>query len=100
MIGKCLWKLLIAESNHNRPKALQMKRDMIKSFTRAIECLPNKKDGKREPILEPHYKLVSVVHKLVMKGQISVRISKDTTIYQKYQLTSSLERGRTQDFAS
>ncbi|KAG9834512.1 hypothetical protein KCU98_g11949, partial [Aureobasidium melanogenum] len=32
-----------------------------------INLLPRKKDSKREPILEPHYKLVSVVHKMVTR---------------------------------
>jgi hypothetical protein len=42
---------------------------VINSFSRAVETLPNR-DSRKDPILEPHYKLVSIVHKLVSKGVI------------------------------
>jgi hypothetical protein len=37
---------------------------------KAIETVPTRK---QEPILEPHYKLVSTVHKMVRKKAIKVR---------------------------
>lgn len=47
--------------------------DVVNALVRAIEHLPDKKDGnRREPILEPHYKLVSVIHKLVMRKELEV----------------------------
>lgn len=48
---------------------------VIEAFTHAIECLPGKRDGRhpdKDPILEPHYKLVSTVHKLVRSRRLSV----------------------------
>ncbi len=49
--------------------------DVIDCFVRAIQTLPARKD----PIFEPHYKLVSIVHKLVVKGGLEVRSTMDRT---------------------
>ena len=49
---------------------------VIDALVRAIEACPDKKDNRhpdKDPILEPHYKLLSVVHKLVKSTRISVR---------------------------
>ncbi len=48
---------------------------VIDTFIRAIESCPDKRDSRhpdKDPILEPHYKLVSVVHKLRISRRISV----------------------------
>ncbi len=65
MLGKILWKM----HNHSRethpPVHFQLAIDAI---VQAIRCLPEKRDSRhsdKDPILEPHYKLVSMVHKLV-----------------------------------
>jgi len=53
----------------------------IVAFVRAIEACPEKRDARhpeKDPILEPHYKLVSVVHKLVHAKRISVRLLKSS----------------------
>lgn len=82
MIGKCRWKM------HSAPEALRLKgekreipptgQDVLACFVKALELLPEKdrkegKDTKREPVLEPHYKLLSITHKLVMLGSISLQ---------------------------
>ncbi|KAJ9645967.1 Histone transcription regulator 3 [Coniosporium tulheliwenetii] len=65
MLGKCLWKMHTADPQlRGRSKPVDG-RAVIESFTQAIETVPERKDGRREPILEPHYKLVSIVHKIV-----------------------------------
>ena len=72
MLGKCLWKLGCS-SNASDPHALFL--EVLDTYTRAIRCVPEKKDSRhpdRDPILDPHYKLVSVVHKLVQRKFISV----------------------------
>lgn len=49
--------------------------DILIALKRAIEAVPERRDNRhpdREPVLEPHYKLVSVVHKLVQKGVLQV----------------------------
>lgn len=74
-LGKVLWKM------HNcgddvRGKAKRISYQFaIDAFVRAVEACPEKRDARhpeKDPILEPHYKLVSVVHKLVRSKRISV----------------------------
>lgn len=82
MVGKCKWKM------HSAPEALRLtgeKRetpptghDILSCFVRALELLPEKdrkesKDTKRDPVLEPHYKLLSITHKLVIRGSIDLQ---------------------------
>ncbi|KAH0187077.1 hypothetical protein KCV03_g6064, partial [Aureobasidium melanogenum] len=63
-LGKCLWKMYCnAPKESDRPSIDAI----INEFCESINSLPRKKDSKREPILEPHYKLVSVVHKMVTR---------------------------------
>lgn len=48
---------------------------ILDALKRAIQAVPDRREGRhpdREPVLEPHYKLVSVVHKLVQKGVLQV----------------------------
>lgn len=50
--------------------------EVLAAFTRAVELLPERRDGRhseKDPTLEPHYKLVSVVHKLVQAKKIQVK---------------------------
>ena len=47
---------------------------VIDALVQAIDCVPDKKDTKHPDklhILEPHYKLLSVVHKLVSSKRCS-----------------------------
>ena len=80
MLGKCLWKMHTSSDTerHTRdvPPSAQ---DVLRSFIHAIELIPEKKDSreKREPVLEPHYKLVSIVHKLVSRGELSLDQAKE-----------------------
>jgi hypothetical protein len=47
--------------------------DLLDSLLDAIDTLPQRKDSRADPIFEPHYKLVSIVHKLVDRGTLTVR---------------------------
>ena len=62
MLGKCQWKLFHCQG-------IQIDfQPALDAFQRAIEHVPEKRDSRhpeRDTILEPHYKLVSIVHKLV-----------------------------------
>jgi hypothetical protein len=72
MLGKCLWKMwtgLVRDSPED--SANISFDDVLKSFSKAISKLPSR-DSRKEPILEPHYKLVSVVHKLVIAEALEV----------------------------
>ncbi|KAK5169573.1 Histone transcription regulator 3 [Saxophila tyrrhenica] len=82
MLGKCLWKMHAASDYVRSPKDVPPTApQVLSSFIRAIELVPNekKKDSreKREPVLEPHYKLVSIVHKLVSRGELSLEEAKE-----------------------
>ncbi|KAJ4342559.1 Histone transcription regulator 3 [Ascochyta clinopodiicola] len=83
MLAKSLWKMWAA--NHNAlieaasSGAAPPDRngpgwdEVINPIVGAIERLPDKKGKSGEPILEPHYKLISIVHKLVQRRAIDQR---------------------------
>jgi hypothetical protein len=75
MLGKCLWKMHSApletlQPNDTPPSAPKV----FQSFLRALELVPgkNSRDSKSQPILEPHYKLLIIVHKMYMRNSISL----------------------------
>ena len=73
-LGKVLWKMWDYTDRRPHTKRLHY-RLPIDAFLRAIKTCPDKRDSRhpeKDPILEPHYKLVSVVHKLVRRASISV----------------------------
>ncbi|KAI9844033.1 MAG: Histone transcription regulator 3 [Sclerophora amabilis] len=64
MMGKCLWKMFQhVENVRDGPKVEAAQ--VIQAFEEAVRTVPERRSDKQDPILEPHYKLVSVVHKLV-----------------------------------
>ncbi|KAI4728766.1 hypothetical protein E4T49_03454 [Aureobasidium sp. EXF-10728] len=63
-LGKCLWKMYCNAPKESERPSIDA---IINEFCESINLLPRKKDSKREPILEPHYKLVTVVHKMVTR---------------------------------
>jgi len=71
MLGKCLWKMYSADDNIRAGRGAPTIQEVLDCFTQAIEATPNKKG--KEPILEPHYKLVSVIHKLVLRKDLDVK---------------------------
>jgi hypothetical protein len=72
MLGKCLWKMWTRSHDElSEPSRRPMYEEALESFSRAIKKLPGR-DSRKEPILEPHYKLVSVVHKLVIAETLEV----------------------------
>lgn len=76
MLGKCLWKMHNC-SDEIRGRARRVTHTgVLHAFTRSIELLPERRDNRhpeKDPTLEPHYKLVSVVHKLVQSKKLQVR---------------------------
>ncbi|KAM0707109.1 hypothetical protein Q7P35_006440 [Cladosporium inversicolor] len=75
MLGKCLWKMHSApretlQPNDQPPSAPKV----FESFLRALELVPgkNSRDSKSQPILEPHYKLLIIVHKMYMRHSINL----------------------------
>lgn len=81
MTGKCLWKQYTA-SNGDVDISVQDHRpsmaSVINAFVNAIQYAPKTTSSSRsEPILEPHYKLVSIVHKLVLRGDMDMQPAAD-----------------------
>ena len=68
-LGKCLWKMLqfeMANPDHLTKAARRTtKDDVLSAFTMAIEVLPVKSEKSSDYILEPHFKIVSIVYKMV-----------------------------------
>lgn len=45
-------------------------KEVLNAFKRAVETAPERRD--KDPILEPHYKLLSILHKLVQRNRLEV----------------------------
>ncbi|KAF1836922.1 hypothetical protein BDW02DRAFT_544911 [Decorospora gaudefroyi] len=81
MLGKCGWKMWSFNDNAMRyamsigapwaPQPGPTWESVIEAFTSAVETLPGKKGRSGEPVLEPHYKLVSITHKLFQRNAIN-----------------------------
>jgi hypothetical protein len=76
MLSKCLWKMFSCEDSV-RGSSARISLDLVlDSLLDTIDALPQqRKDSRSEPIFEPHYKLVSIINKLVKRKELSVRIS-------------------------
>ncbi|KAK2761187.1 Histone transcription regulator 3 [Arachnomyces sp. PD_36] len=65
MLSKCRWKMFCSSASMRGGRDPIQVQDVVDSLIDTIQALPEKKDSRSEPILEPHFKLVSIVHKLV-----------------------------------
>lgn len=68
MLSKIYWKLHRYPSEKPPPVNRVDSQLAIDAILHAIKCVPEKRDSRhsdKDPILEPHYKLVSMLHKLV-----------------------------------
>ena len=68
MLGKVLWKMHKPPSDGSHAVDHLDYQLAIDAIVHAMKCVPEKRDSRhpeKDPILEPHYKLVSIVHKLV-----------------------------------
>ncbi|GCB18307.1 histone transcription regulator 3 homolog [Aspergillus awamori] len=71
MRSKCLWKMFSCDESV-RGSFRRIEVDVVlDSLLDAIDALPQRKDSRSDPIFEPHYKLVSIVHKLVHRGTLT-----------------------------
>lgn len=59
------------DSLRTTSKSVDMQ-DMLDTFRDAINALPQRRDSRADPIFEPHFKLFSIVHRLVLRGILSV----------------------------
>jgi hypothetical protein len=72
MLSKCLWKMFSCDDSVRGNAQRISVDDLLDSLLDAIDTLPQRKDSRSDPIFEPHYKLVSIVHKLVDRGTLTV----------------------------
>ncbi|KAL3455290.1 hypothetical protein BJX64DRAFT_76922 [Aspergillus heterothallicus] len=80
MLSKCLWKMYSCDdSMRGSPKGISLD-SVLDSLLDTIDAVPQRKDSRSEQIFEPHYKLVSVINKLVRRGVLTpVEASKTLT---------------------
>ncbi|KAI9824302.1 MAG: Histone transcription regulator 3 [Phylliscum demangeonii] len=81
MKAKCLWKMCCrGVANDEGPVYVQ---DVVESLQLAVRAVPKRRSDRQDPIIEPFYKLMSVVNKAVRGGKLSVteghRILEDNT---------------------
>ncbi|ODH44848.1 hypothetical protein ACO22_00678 [Paracoccidioides brasiliensis] len=93
MLGKCLWKMFNCDDAMRRNSSPVEVDDILDSLVDAIKALPSKKDSRSDPILEPHFKLVSIVHKLVHKGFLKPEKAKERLLAIPYARKVTLNDG-------
>ncbi|OKL60346.1 Histone transcription regulator 3-like protein [Talaromyces atroroseus] len=71
MLSKCSWKMFNSdEATRGSGKKVTID-DVLDPLLDAIETLPQRKErGSSDPIFAPHFRLVSVLHKLVLRELI------------------------------
>jgi hypothetical protein len=75
MVAKCLWKMYqkpseeLDKMNRLHKPTVQKVLDALEKTVEVVSALPKPRHG-QDPILEPHYKILSVVHKLVARGDL------------------------------
>ncbi|KAL8933710.1 MAG: hypothetical protein Q9216_006240 [Gyalolechia sp. 2 TL-2023] len=87
MLGKCLWKMYNCSDNVLSSHQRIDFEPAIEAIKTAIEVLPGRRDSKhpeRDPTLEPHYKLASIVQKLVSSKKLSAAAGCETLAATSY----------------
>ncbi|EEH04114.1 conserved hypothetical protein [Histoplasma capsulatum G186AR] len=84
MFSKCLWKMFCCDGATRGQRSPVEFDDVLDSLVDAIEALPSKRDSRSDPILEPHFKLVSIVHKLVQRGILKAEDARERLLATPY----------------
>lgn len=87
MLGKCLWKMHSATPEVRGRDEAPSAKQVLDTFIRALELVPGKKDSrdtKWQPTLEPHYKLVSIVHKMINRQSIGLDEAREALQHTTY----------------
>jgi len=78
MLGKALWKMYYRPADNYKQQATKPTVKMVlNAFKSAIRTVPKPRDSRQEPILEPHYKLLATVHKMIMMRAIEPQFGAD-----------------------
>ncbi|KAL8411962.1 hypothetical protein RB596_001279 [Gaeumannomyces avenae] len=78
MYSKCLWKMYQTPDDDLQEKirlTKPTKEDLVQSLEKSVEVvslLPKPRHG-QDPILEPHYKLLTILYKLVARGDTTAQ---------------------------
>lgn len=72
-LGRCLWKMYNCDDEIRGSRQAPHLDEILDVLANAIKTLPQRKDNRYDPIIEPHYKIISVIHKLVTRGMLTVR---------------------------
>ncbi|KAM0344875.1 hypothetical protein ACHAPU_007007 [Fusarium lateritium] len=77
MLSKCYWKMYQTPDDELDVKDKRSKislETLINTLKKAVKVAHNARRGRNsDPILEPHYKIVSILHKLVMRGDVPAK---------------------------
>ncbi|KAH0494559.1 hypothetical protein TgHK011_001176 [Trichoderma gracile] len=77
MLAKCYWKMYQTPDEELDSKDRDTKigiNTVLKALKDAVQVAYNARRSRHsDPILEPHYKIVSIVHKLVMRGDLPAK---------------------------
>ncbi|KAB5571927.1 hypothetical protein GE09DRAFT_1097514 [Coniochaeta sp. 2T2.1] len=80
MYAKCLWKMYqkpqdaLDEKDRHRQPTLKA---VLAALERSVQVVTAQQKPRQEPILEPHYKILSVIHKLVMRKDLDPQAAAD-----------------------
>ncbi|KAJ5105866.1 Tetratricopeptide-like helical [Penicillium alfredii] len=70
-LSKCLWKMYSCDDSMRTNSRRVEMQDVLDTLLDAVAALPQRKDSRSDPIFEPHFKLLSVVCKLVLRGDLA-----------------------------
>ncbi|KAL4732249.1 Histone transcription regulator 3 [Fusarium chlamydosporum] len=74
MLSKCYWKMYQTPDDQLDVKDMTSKISLdtlIGTLRKAVEVAHNARRGRNtDPIFEPHYKIISILHKLVVRGDV------------------------------
>lgn len=91
MLSKCLWKMyqksvdVLCEKDKKARPTIQAIVAALEKAIEVVSLLPKPRHG-QDPILEPHYKIVSVLYKLVSREEMTPQAATDILQRQPYAL--------------
>lgn len=91
MLSKCLWKMYstndweLAEKDIKAKPTIQALVATLEKTIEVVSLLPKPRHG-QDPVLEPHYKIVSILYKLVKRQEMTPQAAADILQRQPYAL--------------
>jgi hypothetical protein len=92
MYAKCLWKMYQKpkeELDQNDQRSRPTVQAVVAALERSVQVVTAQQKPRQDPILEPHYKILSVMHKLVMRKEVGQQEAVDILQRQPF----ALQRG-------